>query len=163
MTDVEVSRLLSNLKERASKLNAESDSINKILESVEGSLVAMNIGLATWLESGSAVEEHTARDEVENRNGDLVRQRITYRTELGFSKVAGEWCLAIRVEKREEYPDFPGEEGDWSHEGEPIRIADASRQTRIAALRLLPELLAAIDNRAKDALGAIDEARKLVK
>ena len=48
MTDVEISRLPSLLKDTAKKLNAEFDSIAAILASVESDLVAMNVELETW-------------------------------------------------------------------------------------------------------------------
>ena len=104
--------MLSDLEDSAKKLNAESDSVVAILESVESRLVGMNIGLETWLEE-RAIESHTDTDYDDSRDDDVGRQ-IARRTEVGFAKVAGEWCLAIRGERG----DFDAHLGgfEWSHE-----------------------------------------------
>ncbi len=159
MTDHDLSVLLSDLEDSAKKLNAESDSVVAILESVESRLVGMNIGLETWLEE-RAIESHTDTDYDDSRDDDVGRQ-IARRTEVGFAKVAGEWCLAIRGERG----DFDAHLGgfEWSHEKLPTRLRDASRQLRIAALPAIPNLLKAVSEKAKLALANIAEAKKLVK
>lgn len=45
MTEVEFSRMLSELSESASALNKESDSINGIIERFQEKLVALNVGI----------------------------------------------------------------------------------------------------------------------
>lgn len=84
MTDVEISRLLSDLKDTAKKLNAESDCVAAILASVESELVAMNVGLETWLKGAPPLEVDTEREDVENARGGFVTQSIDHRTELGL-------------------------------------------------------------------------------
>jgi hypothetical protein len=159
MTDVELTRLLSDLEDSATKLNAASDSVNDILKSVESRLVAMNLGLETWSSRPIASE-----DEIKVFQGGDGEERtytVTHDTELGFAKAFGEWCLAIRTELGE--PDPHSSDLAWAHESGPERLADASRQLRIDALRHLPELLKTVNEKARTALAAIDEAKKLMK
>lgn len=160
MTDVELSRLLSDLEDSASKLNAESDSVNAILKSVESRLVAMNVGLETWVRDAILSE-----DEVkffEDHAGEERTYTVTRDTELGFAKVIGEWCLAVRTERGEPNRNNSNDL-DWAHESGPVRLCDQSRQLRIDALQHLPRLLKAVNENAKKALQAIADAKNLVK
>lgn len=161
MTDIELSRLLSDLEASASKLNAESDSLNAVLESVEAKLVAVNVGLETWLEAGDPLDSRDETEYYDDNNGDGQRTVIVYRTELGFAKVNGSWRLATRVERGE--PGKWAGDTDWFHESGPAALLDASRELRIRALPMLPALLKAVTARSESARGAIQEAEKLVK
>ena len=53
MTQVEFSRLLSELTETAKSLNAASDSINTLIKRFEDTLRSINLGLEVWLTSES--------------------------------------------------------------------------------------------------------------
>jgi len=48
MTDVEFSRLLSDLATTAKTLNEKSDSVTSIIRRFQESLCAMNVGLEVW-------------------------------------------------------------------------------------------------------------------
>jgi hypothetical protein len=56
MTEVKLSRLLSDLSESAATLNQESDSINDLIEHFEEKLLQLNIGLEVWATSSIGSE-----------------------------------------------------------------------------------------------------------
>jgi hypothetical protein len=162
MTDVELTRLLTDLETTAEALNRESDTVNTLIEQFEAKLRALNVGLDVW----TPVDDGAQWDQpVENARGDEVVERQWEQTELGFIKTMnthGErvWGLAVRsvLYRRDD-------QGDWEiiNPGRRDRLLDASRVQRIAALKAFPRLVVELHNQAKAALQTIRAAQKLVK
>src|SRR2546427_3653283 len=84
MTDVELSSLLSDLRNSANSLNSETSGVNTVIDSVESQIVSMNLGLECWLRGSSVLDS-------KNPSKDS-----NVETQLGFANVAGNWSLAIR-------------------------------------------------------------------
>jgi hypothetical protein len=149
MSDVEFSNLLSELNKSASELNAETETVNSVLASVETQLIKMNLGFEVWVPdslSSIQISEYRYQD-----------------TELGFAKIGTDWSLAVRVREGKRDP----RSGDFDWYPLPIpgstRLLDASRQVRIKALQHIPELLEALKSKTDEAAATIKEAKKLIK
>jgi hypothetical protein len=152
MTEVQLSRLLSDLSETAAVLNRESDTINSIIERFENALRKLNIGLEVWLSSKTLESNSRVVSGPDEQRIELVE------AQLGFAKLRGEWCLGIR---QVEY-----QLDDQVVEAMEVQsyqlLRDASREMRIASLRLFPDLLKAIKEQAEEALKTINDAKKFV-
>jgi hypothetical protein len=72
MTEVDFSRLLSELSQVATALNRESDSINSIIDQFQTKLRAINVGIEVW------VDLHGF-----------------HQTRLGWTKGAKDWELQV--------------------------------------------------------------------
>jgi hypothetical protein len=145
MTDNELPSLLSTLKANAQRLNVESNSINSTIASVENDLIQANAGLSVFLE--------TARDSAGNY---YYAEQLAVQGEeegvLGFTKLDSGWHLVVRYESAD------GEPPDEQH---LVQLAQASRETRIAALKQLPRLIERINRWIESAVETIIEAKKL--
>jgi hypothetical protein len=140
MTDNELPSLLSNLKGNAQRLNTESNAINSIIASVENDLIQANAGLSVFLEKAqdsAGCYYHAEPLEVHGEQTGV----------LGFTKIDSGWHLVVRYDKNIE-PNYTA-------------LAQASRETRIAALKQLPRLIERMNRWIESALETIDEAKKL--
>jgi hypothetical protein len=134
---------LASLEQTAQSLNNKSNTVNDLLLNVKEKLVAYNIGLEVWLKP--------ALSSTEEGDGWLEQQ-------LGFTKVDGDWDLAVRgVKIRSGYNSTP----EPVVVEPPSSLSYASRRERITAVRLLPALLEAIEGEAAQAIKAIEDATPL--
>jgi hypothetical protein len=128
MTEVEFSRLMSDLTETAKTLNRESDSINAIIERFETMLQRMNLGLEVWLVNEPLASEHWS---VEPDEG-------TRETQLGFAKLL-EWRLVTReATYRVTYDENDEKTFDLLSTNSASPLSSASRAIRILALARFP-------------------------
>ena len=148
MTDVELSSLLIDLQNTANRLNSETTGVNSLIQQVETRLQVMNLGLECWLERDILASE-------------IERPNVSLDVELGFAKVAGEWCLAVRV-VRYQYDKGRDRWDVADYVGAPTKLQDASRDIRIAALKRIPRLLESLKKRAEEDTQTIQEAKKLL-
>ena len=162
MTDKELTEALGSLKAAATRLNAESDSINSIIKSVEEQIAATNVGLETWLDTDVADQLDTQI--VERGQGPVRKERVT---ELGWTKLLGDhWRLAIRSMILE-YDEYGGSEEYQvtNDDGVPyasLALQSAPRPIRIRALSRLPRLVNKLAAEAQQAIETIGQAKKLV-
>ena len=159
MTEVEFSRLLSDLSDAAQKLNRESDSLNETITACEAMLLELNPGLEVWL-------DHDPLESVAwIESGGEGLERGTEATELGLTELYGKWGLVlreVRYETRDAHTNSTTHPRLYEVLGTK-RLLDASRKERIEALKRLPQLVAAMKDGADAALKAIEAAKKLVK
>src|SRR5713101_2616187 len=151
MANVEVSRLLSDLKISAERLNAATDVINRELQSAESQIRDMNIGLECW-PSGCELDHRP-------RTGSQFFDAVC----LGFAHVSKSWCLAVRTMTGFEGSEFEGREAEILSEGEPSPLLQAPRPIRIAALEKLPLLIAALKETADEAAIPTQDAAKAIE
>lgn len=156
MVSKDVSSLLRNFQSAATRLNAESDSVNETITSIEQRLVDANVGVEVWLQHALLPTD-----------SEEVAYRETSRTIqwLGFAKLDGKWCIAVKSMRI--LDGFF--EGDTSSPfrnilaaGDPVRLLSSSRQLRIAALQLLPDLIELLTEEAERCRRAISEASQLL-
>ncbi len=138
MSDQELSSLLSELKQKALQLNTESNSINTTISLVENEIVTANVGLEVFLDRGRA---------------DVLRVEGEEEAHLGFAKLDSGWHLVVRLTDDEGSP----EDGPTC-----VQLAQASREMRIAALKRLPDLIRLINDKIRESVEAILDAKKLV-
>ena len=151
----DLTQLFARFEERASRLNAVSDSLSATINAVEDRLRKSNLGLEVWLVHALAGEsvEGPARTE-----SSLVHR-------LGWTKFDGEWGLAVkpvRIERGffEGDTSAPYTNEDWA--GGPTPLSQASRAIRIAALDHLPELIERMTEEAEGCINTIEGAGRLV-
>jgi hypothetical protein len=163
MAEATIHTRLASLVQAAESLNRVSDSLNTTLDAVEKQLNAAHIGLEVWLSKGLATV--LSNTSLEPRN-EPIHGRIDRALcrELGFTKIHGKWCLAVRgTEHSSGY--YQGNADCWGTDShvveQPIPLTQATREERIAALEILPELLEALEHRAVKATQTIEEATKV--
>ena len=160
MTEVEFSRLMSDLSTRAKTLNNESDSVNSLIDRFEEKLREINLGIEVWLERELESEEWSDFDDV----GEQEAERGTHDCQLGFVKwEEGRnhvWRLGVRRatyrENRTGGYDFV--EVVWIR-----RLAETSRDLRIRALSFFPDLVKRMTEIADSQIATIEAAKKFVK
>lgn len=156
MAETPVASLLSTLSDRAAKLNAESDSLNSILATVERRLVEANVGVETWVKQALSSTDHV---------GDLFQPTTWTALHLGFAKVEGKWCIATKS-TRYVSGFFEGDTNcpftNQYADGDPSPVSKASRDVRVLALEQLPLLIQAVTESAESCLDSIERAKSLV-
>jgi hypothetical protein len=173
MTDVEFSRLLSDLGETAKKLNQASDSVNDIIKRFQETLRSMNVGLEVW---PAELKRHTWMD---TNDDEEEYERGTMTQELGFTRLHDAWVLATRSAYYEKQYSYDADSDKWVEVAESpenfvatlgalVRtegatpLLEQSRATRIAALEFFPEIVRALKDAAGEAVKAIEAARAYV-
>jgi hypothetical protein len=120
----------------AASLSNVSDSLNNSAKRIENVLKKHNLGIASWV-------KFTDRQWPES---------MSYYTEqVGFAKVSGKWCLAIKTV-----------DGDYHHDDD-VQVwsfNEAPRGLRVKAVEKLPELL---DQLVKDGNEMIQEVATQVE
>jgi hypothetical protein len=160
MTEVEFSRLLSELAATAKVLNQKSDSLNDLIKALDEKLRQINLGLEVWVSADAIATEPTLK---EDRDGEWY-QNGEKRRELGFVKVDDTWCLAVREATYEYGTDnWGGRLTEFKAERDIVRLLECSREFRIAALKRFPELVDLMHTQAKEAIEVIEAAQKYVK
>ena len=149
---------LTALLTTAETLNHASNSINTILTAVEQQLVQANLGLEVWLIHSPLSSSTPERD-------DNDEKLSSTNVELGFAKLHDGWHLAAR--DIGVTPGPPDDYGDPSRLNPclllgPYPLAQASREERLAALRLLPTLIKTLHEKADKAIKAIEDAKQLI-
>ncbi len=156
MADAELSPLLSSIETTAKALNEVSNSLNSKLNAVEQRLNAMNLGVEVWLPEALTVSD---------KEGSTFGQKVWTEHRLGYAKVAGKWCFAVKRMRfmsgfYEGNVEQPYQE-EYLDDG-PIPLAQASRELRREALLRLPELLTNVEGVAKDTLLMIRDAMEIL-
>jgi len=147
---------LSELERKAQRLNQASDSLNLILSQVEERLVHANVGVEVWLRKALA-----STDSEGSTHGET-----TWSSQfLGFAKLNGRWCLAIKP-TRFASGFFEGDtnspyQNEYS-DGAPIPLSKASRDLRIAAVEVLPDLINLLAEETDRCVRTIERASDLV-
>jgi hypothetical protein len=151
--------LLAELAKNAAEFNQATDSINSLIERFEETLRNLHLGIETWLVSYPLKSDESKVDYVEDP-GAIERGELAVNTQLGFTKRAGEWGLAVRVVvyRRE------GTLGrEFLHANPEVPLRDASRALRIEALEHFPQLLHRLNEQVKDGIKKIQAAREFVE
>jgi hypothetical protein len=156
MTEVEFSRLLSDLSQTAKTLNQESDSINELIGRFEDMLEKTNLGLEVWLtdplESVPWTEEDQHTGETIGRGSNDIQ--------LGFAKFRDKWQLVTRHATYRR----SGISWELSSSSQPHKaLREESRERRIAALERFPALAQQMKQAADTAVQTIQRAKKFVK
>lgn len=111
-----ISALYERLVASAELLNSASDELAAPIATIDLALKNLNLGIETWVNICGEVDSEYDR---------------FWDREIGYAKISGEWCLAIRM-RQGFYDDYGTEH--W-------RFSDAPRAYRLEATDKLPDLL----------------------
>jgi hypothetical protein len=131
--------IFSRLTKLSAQLNADSDSISEALKQIETKLGKLRLGIEEWIV--------LSKDKFE---GDTIT------TDLGYAKINGTWHLAIRDDIN--YVNTGSSEGD-----EPMALQQASRELRYEALKRMPVLIKALEDKAEQEVRKLQSALALAK
>lgn len=171
---------LSELAKLSSQLNSASENVNGVIARVNDALASMNLGVQTWLKNYLWVGEYftptlpmvnTARttladvlrheeikDEARRDSPDLKRSRKA--VQLGYARAENTFQLSVRSVTIEEFVNPAGEFAERIvNPGDPQPLTKASRNLRIDALGLLPQLTDEIKHRVQTLLENIEKGK----
>ncbi len=155
MASKDVASMLRRFSSAATRLNADSDSANATISAIEKHLVDENVGLEVWLP-----QVVTSADP----EGSTL-EKTWAATRLGFTKLDGEWQLAVKP-VRFVTGFFEGDTSCPYQEefvaGDPVPLLKSSREIRIRALKLLPDLIEQLTEEAERCSDTIGEAKRLL-
>ncbi len=142
MQDPALTKELTRLAEVVVRLNKASDSLNAIISELEGYLLELSPGLTVWCK-------------------EPLRVINTYGSQVGFAKVKDEWALWIRrgFFGKTNNGWAPRSNNDWTY----VRLVNAHREERVAAIKEFPELIEAMRLVAEQQLAALERATKLAR
>jgi len=147
---------ITDLQPLAERLNSASDDLNQALKRIETALVALNVGLEVWVElrpeEPCFLDEDTAEHIGERPGFSWTRQLLG----VHRSHPSGEWRLQI---KRTSFVEHNNERAEGVSTF--TDLLQASREDRLAAVAKIPDLLAAVRDKASAALDRIERAREL--
>lgn len=125
--------VLKQIASISETLNKASDQLSKQIAAIESALSVYRLGIAAWVNLKTEKELTEPGD-------DGRRYEYTFVEQLGYGKHKGKWGLLIAGYCEETF------EGEADHE---LFLRDAPRETRLAAVDKLPELLGAIAKEAE--------------
>jgi hypothetical protein len=129
---------LTDLLTKAKQLNEASDHVNSILKDLEAQLNAANIGLTFWYETRPLHQSDS--------RGDLgpSSRYEDFADVLGYARIDGKWSLAVK-KLRTVHGFYEGQMdcpyANSFEVGDPVSLQKSPRETRLAAVRILPEFL----------------------
>jgi len=135
-----VDATLKQLASISQTLNEASDQLSKQIAEIESALNEYKLGITAWVE---LKKEKELTEPAE----DGARLEVTIVEQLGYGKHKGKWGLLVTSYCEE----FDGENSNESF------LRDAPRETRLAAVDKLPELLKAL---AQEGAKVTEEATK---
>ena len=134
-------KLFTRLEELSTQLNASSDALSESIKHLEAKLASLRLGVSVWVEEPI----DTTSFEVERVN-----------TFLGYTKVNGKWCLALRDNLNEII-------GNPEDEARILPLQQASREIRVKALLYLPDLIKALEAAAEVELETVRNVTDIIK
>src|SRR5437870_3160418 len=100
--EVDISQVLSSIESSSKRLNTVSNNANAVIRNIEKRLKDANIGLEVWWDQKSL--DHMGSTDLRHDETACWLTQI-----LGFARVDGDWCLAVRTMRNGNY-FYEGEE-----------------------------------------------------
>lgn len=153
MTEVTLDSIFSSLESSAKELNNASDVANQTLAEAEQRLVNSNIGIEVWYPKILTCTDSEGGVGAYEKSIDIIDV-------LGFARVEGKWCLAIKSIRR--VSGFYQGDEDCPYTNEfietpPSPLLKQSRTLRIKAVAALPGF---IEHILKEVRSTIHEVTK---
>ncbi|HWB15889.1 MAG TPA: hypothetical protein VG538_05730 [Vicinamibacterales bacterium] len=146
---------LTELLAKAKQLNQASDHVNAILKDLEAKLSAANIGLTFWFESKPLYQSDSRGDLSPSSTYEDVAEV------LGYARIDGKWNLAVK-KLRTVHGFYEGQmDCPWANtfaDGDPMSLLKAPRETRLAAVRIIDEFIAAFTAMVNQTVGELEAA-----
>jgi hypothetical protein len=129
-----VAESYKRLAASAEVLNAKSDAFTKEVGVLDDALKKLNLGVTAW---------ERIRGSDDDGHGNYWSE------DVGYAKVWGKWCIAIR--------ERSGNHNTGDHENDEWPFADSPREMRISAIDQIPDLLDKLCKYADKTARKIDE------
>jgi hypothetical protein len=142
---------LKKLSVVSNKLNRESDKLNETIASVNQELAKLSIGVEAWV--GSILKGDPWYREAD----DDQRYPLHDETWLGYYRFERGWELAVKTVTRQR---VDVDEEETVEVQDVLPLLNASRDIRVKAMDLIPQLLETIKFNAERLLGSIERAKK---
>jgi len=160
MSEFDLPSQFADLREVATKLNEQSDSITKIIEQFQETLRQLNLGLEVW------IPLHSEESVFTPAFGPKQPVSVTIETSLGYARGDDGWALYVkRIAYRSIAAGAPfggTQRGEAVKINQWIKLLKTSRSVRIAALDAFPKLLEALKASAESAVQAIQNAKRFL-
>ena len=144
MSNPALAASLADLDSAVKRLHEETDTLNVLIQEIEGSLVAMNPGIALWLPKPILVYG--------------VNGPSGFGTQLGFVKPKDQWCLSLRRGA------FLKSDKDWTpvtkQEWKVFPVLEGTRDERVAAVSEFRALVEAMTAEAEVRVKALQAAKQ---
>lgn len=138
--DSSLSDSLRRLQGVVDRLNAETETLNRTIEGFETTLAAMSPGITIWTSPLIRFDPSTNQG-----------------SQLGFMRWRDGWHLAIRRGRFLSGPDKPDPMDD---DLEYVRLLEASREERAAAVPLFPRLVADLTKETVERIAILQDVNK---
>jgi hypothetical protein len=148
-------QMVDTIKELAglsNRLNQESDTLNDTITSINVKLAKLSIGVEAWVGS---IEEG---DPFYKENDEDQSWPLHTETWLGYYRFERGWELAVKTVTRQQTEAYQQQE--TVEATDPLPLLNASRDIRVNAMDLIPQLLHAIKTNAERLLRSIELAKK---
>lgn len=149
---------LDKLAEAAAELNSESDQLNEVIADFESELERAGVGVTYWsrilLDESGIEQSFHPHDEDELYPINMTRGWL-----LGFAKLDGRWCVAVKPVRAERQ----GDDEKFIDERKPVPLMKAPRIVRIEGASRLETLAIGLTLRVQDYTEGIAKAKKLAK
>ncbi len=140
---------IKELSDLSRKLNQKSDTLNDVITSVNQKLAKLSLGVEAW------VSNIKKGDPYDYEREDLPQSiRVHDETWLGYCRLEEGWELAVKTVVLYEMDETT------ILATAPMPLLKKSRNIRALAMKLIPELLDAIKDKAEELLDSINEAEK---
>jgi len=166
MSDSDLSSQFAALADVATRLNAKSDTVHQLIEQFQDKLRGLNVGLEAWVLLRTEPGSEDLPVPSQRRTRRPVRATtVTVEISLGHARGDDGWGLYVkRIAYKPQMPNmFPPASGEVVSVSKWIKLVDASRATRVAALEAFPKLLEALKTAAESAVQTIENAKKFVR
>jgi len=166
MSDFDFTSQFAALSDVAARLNAQSDTVNQLIELFQDKLRALNVGLEAWVllksEPGSVVVPVPGPRLTTRQPAPATP--VTMEVSVGHARGDEGWGLFVRRIAYKPQPSvFPPATGEVVSVAKWIKLVDASRAIRVEALGTFPKLLEALKIAAESAVQTIENAQKFVR
>jgi len=162
---VEAEKTLQRLSGKVSKLNQDSDEINKMISSFEKRLEEMNVGVTAWVNDPDIEMFNENKFVLGASSQSKGESEEIAATLLGYHKIDGCWRIAAKtiIVIERPHPTDPDDCLQACETTSIIPLVDASRDYRVKALAGMDELFKAIEQKVDDLLKAIEQGKKFAK
>jgi hypothetical protein len=169
MSDSDLTSQFAALSDVAARLNAQSDTVNQLIEQFQDKLRAQNVGLEAWVllqtEPGSVAVPLLPGSRLMSTRQLTRAMPVTIEISVGHARGDDGWGLYVkRIAYKPQAPNvFPRASAEVVSVSKWIKLVDASRAIRVEALGAFPKLLEELKTAAESAVQKIENAKKFVR
>ena len=152
---------LKDLEPLSKRLNTASDELSQTLQTIQDRVNALGIGLEVWV-TDPPLNESEWRD-ILDRDTEPTGAREFSTAELGYSRSGEGWALLVRYRRHVEGPNEYGTPTLETYDDNMpvIPLLRAAREIRVAAVKVIPTLIEALEAQARSVIERVEQAKKI--